>query len=90
MSIPIRISHKKNKKYDIFINGKWLSFGDKRYEHYKTSDLIPYQLHIYEEHHDLKRRQSYLKRALNIKNKFGQYTKDDINSPNYYAIRLLW
>ena len=91
MLIPIRLSNKKNKKYDALTpNGKWVSFGDKRYSHYKTSNLIPQNLHIFNEHNDLKRRESYLKRALNIKNKKGQYTWNNPNYPNFYAVHLLW
>lgn len=32
----VKVSTRKNKKYDIFKNGKYLlSFGDSRYQHYK-------------------------------------------------------
>ena len=86
----IRLSTRKNKKYDVYYNGKWISFGDKRYEHYKTSELIPESLHIYREHRDPERRSNYRTRAKGILNKYGELTYKDKNSPNYCAYHLLW
>ena len=47
MNYPIRLSTKKNKKYDIYYNDHWISFGQKGYEHYKTANLIPQELHAF-------------------------------------------
>jgi hypothetical protein len=85
-----RISHKKNKKFDVFYNGKWIPFGDKRYEHFRTSNEIPNNLHIYSEHYDILRRESYRKRASKIKDKDGNYTYLNKNSPNYWSYNYLW
>jgi hypothetical protein len=85
-----RLSTHKNKKYDVFYMGKWISFGDKRYEHYKTSDLIPYDLHIYPEHQDEYRRLNYMKRASQIRDKEGNLTYINKLSPNYWSYHLLW
>jgi len=90
MNYPIRISTKKNKKYDIYYNNHWISFGDKRYQHYKTSDLIPKELHIYDEHHDKERRKNYINRSSRITDKNGNFTYKNKNSPNYWAYHLLW
>lgn len=90
MNYPIRISRKKNKKYDIYYNGHWVSFGHKDYEHYKTSDRIPKELHIYDEHHDKERRKQYRARASKITDKYGNFTYKNKNSPNYWAYHLLW
>lgn len=87
---PIALSEKKFKKYKIFVNGKWIHFGDKRYEHYATSDKIPAKLHIYPEHNDEYRRWKYLQRAIKITDRYGNLTYLDKNSPNYWAFHLLW
>jgi hypothetical protein len=90
--MQFRISHTKNKKYDVYLQDleKWLPFGDKRYEHYKTSDKIPKDLHIYPEHKDEKRRASYRSRASKITDKDGKLTYQDPHTANYYAYHLLW
>ena len=90
MNYPIRLSTKKNKKYDIYYNGHWISFGQKGYEHYKTSDLIPKELHVYPEHFDIIRRKNYRKRASRITDREGNLTYKNKNSANYWAYRLLW
>ena len=90
MSPIFRISNTKNKKYDVYYNNKWISFGDKRYEHYKTSNEIPKNLHIYPEHHDEERRAQYRARASKIVNNEGQLTYKDKNYANYWAYHLLW
>ena len=41
-------------------------------------------------HLDDKRRENYLKRSANIKNKEGKLTRNDPKSPNYHARRVLW
>jgi hypothetical protein len=86
----IRLSTHKNKKYDVLYKGKWIPFGDNRYEHYKTSELIPKSMHIYNEHKNPERRRSYRMRAKGILNKNGELTYKDKNSPNYWAYHLLW
>jgi len=75
----IRISKKKNKKYDVLYNGnKWLSFGDSRYE-----DFL--------DHKDKKRRESYRKRSSKITSrKTGKYTYLDPNYANYWSYNILW
>ena len=84
------LSERKNKKYKVWHNNKWIHFGDKRYEHYKTSDRIPQELHIYPEHHDKRRRELYRKRASEIRNKYHELTYIKEDSPNYYSYFYLW
>ena len=81
-------STRKNKKYMVKYNDKWIHFGDKRHEHYR--DSTPLKLYSYLDHNDLKRRESYRKRARGIKNKNGNSTYLDKNSPNYNALKFLW
>lgn len=67
----------KHKKYAVFYNNKWIHFGDNRYEDYTA-------------HRDDDRRQNYLSRSTNIRNKHGQKTYKIKTSPNYWAVNLLW
>jgi len=86
----IRLSHRKNKKYDVYYNGRWIPFGQIGYEHYKTSDLIPKELHIYPEHHDIERRKRYRTRTRGNRDGHGNLTYNNKNSANYWAYHLLW
>lgn len=71
----LQLSPLKNKKYRIwdYISKKWVDFGDIRYQDFTK-------------HKDLKRRERYLRRALNIKGDWAA----DIFSPNTLSITLLW
>ena len=44
----------------------------------------------YTAHKDKDRRRRYLARASKIRNKRGKLTKNDIFSPNHWAIKILW
>ena len=70
----IRVSHRKDKKYDAYDPDKkrWVSFGDIYAD--------------YTFHQDKKRRDAYIKRASKIS---GDW-KDDKYSPNSLSISLLW
>lgn len=87
-----RLSNAKYKKYDVWVPSlnKWIGFGDKRYEHYKTSNAIPRSLHVYPEHHDDVRRDSYRRRASKIKDASGHLTYKNKEKANYYAYHYLW
>ena len=73
----IKISKKKNKKYDVLYNNKWISFGDNRYE-----DFL--------DHKNKLRRTNYRRRASKIKNKKGEYTYLNPNSANFWSYNTLW
>lgn len=79
----IKPSTVKNKKYDVFAQGKKVtSFGDDRYQQYK--DKVGTYRHL--DHHDPTRRASWLSRHANdigIRNKDPRYA-------SYWAKRLLW
>ena len=81
------LSERKNKKLKVMVNGKWIHFGDTRYEHF-NNNLIRFK--DFPVHNDKKRREEYLARAYGITDKKGRRTAYDINSPNYWSIRLLW
>tara|TARA_R110000803_G_C11967131_1_gene319364 strand:+ start:1375 stop:1629 length:255 start_codon:yes stop_codon:yes gene_type:complete len=74
-------SNAKNKKFSVYVmkDGKkrLIHFGDSRYEDFT-------------QHKDEKRRASYLARAKGIKNKKGELTYKDKNTPNYWAVKFLW
>ena len=83
-------SNKKDKKLmvTVKIDGKekTIHFGNTNYEHYKDKTGIWKEL----DHNDKTRRINYLKRSAGIKNKKGEYTKDDPTSANYHVTRILW
>jgi len=85
--LEFQLSDKKDKKLKVYYNGKWIHFGQKLYDHYfdKTGLLPKSQNHM-----DKERRRLYLMRATKIKDKQGNLTVNDKNSPNYYSIRYLW
>ena len=71
-------SSRKNNKYMVTLpSGKKVHFGSPAYEDYTI-------------HKDEDRRAKYLSRASKIKNKRGELTCEDIESPNYWSIKLLW
>ena len=81
-------STRKNKKYMVYYNNKWIHFGDSRMEHFRDSTGLNLYSHL--NHLEPIRQKSYLARAKGIKNKEGKLTYLDKNSPNYYSIRFLW
>tara|TARA_Y100000004_G_C8725101_1_gene331804 strand:+ start:189 stop:497 length:309 start_codon:yes stop_codon:yes gene_type:complete len=85
------VSKAKNKKYSVYVKGddgktKLINFGDKRYEQFK--DKIGH--YSYLNHNDKERRKRYLTRAKGIKNKKGELTYKDKNTPNYWSVNFLW
>ena len=86
--MEIKQSTRKNKKYMVKVNDKWIHFGDVRYAQFK--DKTPLKLYSALDHKDKKRRENYLKRAHGIRNKHGELTYLDKNSPNYYSVKYLW
>jgi hypothetical protein len=83
-------SKAKNKKYSVFVmidgKKKLIHFGDTRYQQFK--DSIGEYKNL--DHGDETRRKRYLKRAKRIKNKKGELTYKNKNSPNYYSVKFLW
>lgn len=90
--LKFRLSKRKNKKYDAIIdNDIIIPFGDSRYEHYDTSNVIPQHLHKPEWHHyNGERRKRYRQRAKYISDKSGNLTYNNIYSPNFWSYHLLW
>jgi hypothetical protein len=85
--MQFQISNVKNKKYStISPKGKTIHFGDTRYEHY--FDKIGHYSDM--NHLNEVRRNNYLKRAMNIKNKDGEYTWNNAEYANYYSVHYLW
>ena len=76
-----RKSNRKNKKYDVYDkNGSYIiSFGDKRYQHYK--DKIGLYSHL--DHNDKKRRDRYRSRHRND-------MIDNDNFAGFFSWNYLW
>ena len=71
-------SKRKKSKYVVTLkNGKKIHFG---------SSLYP----VFLIHKDKDRKENYLKRAKKIKNKQGDLTYNNPESPNFWSINLLW
>ena len=74
----LQISTKRNKKYVVTLkNGDQTHFGHPDYENFMI-------------HQDQNRRFRYRKRASKIRDKHGNLTYKDRNSPNYWSYYLLW
>ncbi len=80
-------STRKNKKLMVRVDNKLVHFGNPNYEHFKDkTGLLSKSLN----HGDKKRRENYLKRSKAIKNKKGELTYLNPESPNYHSIKILW
>ena len=71
-------STRKNNKYMATLpGGKKVHFGSPKYPDYTI-------------HKDKERRDKYLARATKIKNKQGELTHNNPESPNFWSVHLLW
>ena len=75
--VILRKSKSKNKKFDVILEGKTISFGQLPYEHY--TDGLGYKGHL-----DKERRDNYEKRHRTT----GEFK--NIMTPSFWAYRLLW
>ena len=75
----LEYSTRKGKKYVVTLphSSKKIHFGSTKYADYLT-------------HKDKERRDSYLTRARNIRNKQGKLTYNDPESANFWSVHLLW
>ncbi len=84
-------SNRKNKKYrvDFDLNGQHYvrHFGNSNYQHFMDNAI---GLFSYLNHYDPIRRDKYLRRSVNIRDKSGQLTYLNPLSPNYWSIHYLW
>jgi len=88
MSTPtFKKSTRKDKKYMVLYDNKWIHFGDINYSQFHDSALGLYKNM---DHNDNKRRIQYKQRASKIKDKSGRLTYLDKSSPNYWAYHYLW
>ena len=87
--VEFKKSTRKYKKYMAKTpSGKWVHFGDTRYQHYK--DVTGLGLYSNLDHKDPKRRVAYRKRHGAIKLKSGKLAVLDPETSSYYAFRFLW
>lgn len=74
----IRKSTRQNKKLMVKTpKGQWVHFGSPNYGDYTT-------------HNDRSRQENYCARSAGIRNGDGSLAGNDPESPNFYAMRLLW
>jgi hypothetical protein len=82
-------SNQKFKKYAAKTpSGRWVHFGDTRYQHY--NDITGLGLYSHLNHLDPKRRIAYRKRHGAIKLKTGKLAVLDPEQSAYYSWRFLW
>ena len=81
-------STRDKKKYMVEYKDKLIHFGDSGMQQYR--DSTGEGLYSSLDHGDKARRQSYVARAMGIRNAQGNLTWQDPTSANYYAIRYLW
>ena len=74
----VEVSKRKNKKYDVYTDGKYLlSYGDNRYAHYY--DQFGHYSHL--NHLDSKRKKLF----------YARHGKtNDVNSGLFWSSRFLW
>lgn len=83
-----RKSTRKNKKYDVFYNNKWISFGNVNYNHYRDATGLGVYSHL--DHNDPKRRAAYRARHSKIFLKDGTPAYKNKNQPSYWSYYYLW
>ena len=82
-----QISTNSRKKLQVFVNNRWIHFGQVGYQHFfDRTGLLNKHLN----HEDPARRQRYLARASKITKKDGSLAARNVNSANYHAIKILW
>ena len=81
-------STRKNKKYMVKVDDKWVHFGDTRYQQF--SDKVPLKLYSHLNHNNKERQKKYIARAKGIVDKNGNLTWNDKESANYYSVKFLW
>ena len=82
-------STRKGKKYSVTtLSGKKIHFGASNMEQYKDSTGLGLYSHL--DHNDKERRKRYLARAKGIKDKNGNLTWNNPESPNFYSVKYLW
>jgi len=79
-------STRKDKKLMVKVNNKTIHFGSSKMEHFKDKTGIWKD----KNHLDDKRRKNYLNRSKGIKNKKGELTYNNPESPNYHSRKILW
>ena len=82
-------STRKGKKYSVIApSGKKIHFGSIKMQQYRDSTGLGLYSHL--DHNDKERRKRYLARAKGIKDKNGNLTWNNPESPNFYSVKYLW
>ncbi len=82
----IKSNNKDKKLMTLSPKGKMIHFGDNKRQHYYDRTRIWGHL----DHNNKERRRLYHARAKGIKDKYGNLTYKDPESPNYYSFHVLW
>ena len=82
-----------HKKYSAILkNGRRVSFGDRRYQHYQDSVPVEMGGGIWSslDHHDEDRRRKYQQRHSGVKTSDGERAISVRYSPAWFSYYLLW
>ena len=79
-------STRKGKKLMVKVGEKTIHFGSAAMEHFKDKTGIWKS----KDHLDKERRKNYKSRSSGIKNKKGELTYNNPESPNYHSRKILW
>ena len=86
--MEIKKSNRKNKKYMIKVNNKWIHFGYLPMEHYK--DSTPIKLYSNKDHNDSERRRRFMLRFTGVPYKKDALKRVPKYTPIYFSIKYLW
>ena len=73
----LKKSSRKNNKWMVRYNDKWIHFGNPKYEDYT-------------QHGDKIRRENYLRRSKGIRDGKGNLTYKNKSKSNYWSRMILW
>ncbi len=87
--VEIKKSTRSGKKYmSKTPSGKWVHWGDTKYEHYKDSTGVGAWSKL--DHNDKERRKQYRARHEKVMTKEGTPAYKDKEQASYYAYHFLW
>ena len=77
VGVPVKSDRKGKKMKVLTPKGNIIHFGDSK-------------MFDFTQHKNKKRQTNYCLRSAGIRDKKGKLTKNNIDSPNYWSMRVLW
>ena len=76
--VKLKKSTRKNKKYMVLHKGKWIHFGDTRYQQFKDQTMLKLYSHL--DHGDVRRKKLY----------YARHGPAKPGTAKYFAHKYLW